>query len=97
MQHDDMGTGVSTALERYRLIDVALLADFLASHLVCEKRHGRISLTEVADQRKGLATKLVIKCRKCSHQESTCIHEYNSPKYTGSWVRWHGSICLRVF
>jgi hypothetical protein len=53
MQHDDMGTGVSTALERYRLIDVALLADFLASHLVCEKRHGRISLTDESASRKN--------------------------------------------
>jgi hypothetical protein len=58
-------------LEGYRLIDVALLADFLASHLVCERCHGKIELTEVADQRKGLATKLAITCRKCSHKKST--------------------------
>ena len=48
----DIGTGASPGFGGYRLVDVELLADFLASHLVCEKCHGRIQVTEAAVKKK---------------------------------------------
>ncbi|XP_062516106.1 uncharacterized protein LOC134191499 [Corticium candelabrum] len=60
-----------SGLEGYRLVDMNVLAEFLAATVVCNKCHGQVTLSEDEDQRMGLASKLVVTCRKCKHKEQS--------------------------
>ncbi|XP_062518896.1 uncharacterized protein LOC134194016 [Corticium candelabrum] len=61
----------SSKLEGYRFIDMDVLAAFLGASLVCARCHGQVSLSEAEDERMGLASKLVLTCQRCQHEENT--------------------------
>ena len=48
-----------------------VLAAFLGANLVCARCHVQVSLSEAEDERMGLASKLVLTCQRCHHEENT--------------------------
>ena len=73
----DVQPKAPSVVEGYRLIDVALLADFLSEHLVCRKCHGRIQMTDDGSKRKGerdcattRSTSIVLVTKTCLKSES---------------------------
>ena len=67
----DVGTlasSSSSSMEGYRVIDVGVLAEFLVANLVRKKCYSKATLSELEDERMGLASKLTLKCQTCQNE-----------------------------